>query len=76
MSAGINSELWFDYDINRHKSIKCFNGLKVKKQCSGDIGEKMLFSIDLSIKEGFNPILIGCDCPLISQKTFLLLLII
>ena len=33
----------------------------------------MLFSINLSIKDGYNPILIGCDCPLISQKDFLYL---
>ena len=31
----------------------------------------MLFSINLSIKDGYNPILTGCDCPLISQKDFL-----
>ena len=74
MSAGINTELWFDYDINKYKYINSFNGLKVKKQCSGDIGKKMLFSIDLSIKEGYNPILIGCDCPLISQRDFLITL--
>ena len=74
MSAGINTELWFDYDINKYKYIKSFNGLNVKKQCSGDIGKKMLFSIDLSIKEGNNPILIGCDCPLISQRDFLITL--
>ena len=74
MSAGINTELWFDYDINKYKYIKSFNGLNVKKQCSGDIGKKMLFSIDLSIKEGNNPILIGCDCPLISQRDFFITL--
>lgn len=70
-SANIKTELWFDYDIDKYKSIDNFNGLNVKKQCSGDLGKKMLFSINLSIKEGYNPILIGCDCPLISQKDFL-----
>ena len=50
------------------KSIDNFNGLNVKKQCSGDLGKKMLFSINLSIKDCYNPILIGCDCPLISQR--------
>lgn len=72
MSTGINTELWFDYDINKYKYINSFNGINVKKQCSGNIGKKMLFSIDRSIKEGYNPILIGCDCPLISQRDFLI----
>lgn len=74
MLTNIKTELWFDYDIDKYKSIDSFNGLTVKKQCSGNIGKKMLFSINLSLKEGYNPILIGCDCPLISNVDFLVTL--
>lgn len=68
-SRGVAFEICYDGGDDLLMADWLGRGLSFRRQCDGNLGEKMLKAFEHAFDQGFEyVILLGCDCPNLSQK--------